>query len=346
MKKIKSKTTFLFLSKMKFIILIFSLYSYSLFSQDVNINNNYKFHYEDIENFRKVLDIAKKKGDTLKALQNYFNEGSIGMKAWVKRYNIKPNRIQKAIKYFPKYYEYLSTIDSKLREFEIPISKGLDSLRKIYPSSFLHIPPVYYFILFSGGGSVEMTANMISVDYFGNHEGIDDSEFKRVGGIFPKGKMPLVNISQVPQVVIHETIHLIQSYIQGEFDYASIYEDKNRTVLAYLIREGSADFITYLASGIINTNQSLYGDKHEKDLWELIMPILEDDPYKHSGWFSGKSSKHPDWPFQIGYHLGFKIVKYFYDKSENKNDALNFILNSHQKKDFQKFIDKYKQKWK
>lgn len=309
-------------------------------------NASYEFHYEDIANFREVLNIANQKGDTLQAIKQYFANGSDGLKAWVGRYGVKPERILKAVRYFPSYYNYLSTLDSVLMSYENQISKGLNGLKKLYPSEFVYIPPVYYFILFSGGGSVEMTANMISVDYFGLHDNLDKSEFDRIGGLFPEGPLALVNVEQIPQVAIHETAHLLQAYIQGELDYVSIYLEKEKsTILAYSIREGGADFLTYLAANIVDSVKWKYGEKYEKELWEAMEPILNDHVDDHKGWFSGKSEKHSDWPFQIGYYMGFKIVEYYYNTSDNKKDALTLILKSNQKEDFEKFITKYREKW-
>ena len=331
------------------IIIIFYLIPKEVKAQEVETSkslNRIDFHYEDLENFRKVLKITRQKGDTLQAINEYFENGSEGMKAWIKRYDVNPKTIRAALKYFPSYYDYLSNLDTVLISYEGKISKGLNGLKKLYPSEFIHIPPVYYFILFSGGGSVEMTANMISIDYFGLHDNLDKSEFDRIGGLFPEGKLSLINVEQIPQVAIHETAHLLQSYMQGEHDYSSIYTDKyKQTILAYAIREGGADFLTYCGAGIVDSTKWAYGEKHEKELWKAMEPILNDHIDNHPGWFSGKSAEHPDWPFQIGYYMGFKIVEYYYNTSENKKNALTLILNSNQQEDFEKFIIKYREKW-
>lgn len=308
-------------------------------------STNFRFHYEDIENFRTVLEIAHAKGDTLQAMKNYFSKGSEGMKAWIGRYGISPERMVKAIKSFPAYYDYLAQTDTDLRRYEDEISKGLSQIKALYPSPFVHIPPVYYFILFAGGGSVEMTANMISVDYFGYHDNMDVSEFDKIGGLFPAGKLALVRLDLIPYVAIHETAHLLQSYAQGEFDYVSIYKADKQTMMAYAIREGGADFLAYLGANIQDTDKVRYGDDHEKELWELFEPLLYEMVDDNKGWFSGTSEDHPDWPFQIGYYMGFKIVEYYYDQAPDKEEAIRQILYSYKPDDFKEFIDTYRKKW-
>ncbi|MFY0627632.1 MAG: hypothetical protein JXR07_15150 [Reichenbachiella sp.] len=331
------------------IIVIICIVHQEVKAQEVETStslNRIDFHYEDLENFKEVLKIICQKGDTLQAINEYFENGSEGMKAWIKRYSVNPKTIRAALQYFPSYYNYLSNLDTVLISYEGKISKGLNGLKKLYPSEFIHIPPVYYFILFAGGGSVEMTANMISIDYFGLHDNLDRSEFDRIGGLFPEGKLSLINVAQIPQVAIHETAHLLQSYMQGEHDYSSIYTDKDKqTILAYAIREGGADFLTYHGAGLVDSTKWVYGEKHEKELWKAMEPILNDHIDDHPGWFSGKFTEHPDWPYQIGYYVGSKIVQYFFETSTDKEEAIKHILNSHKKDDFQIFIDLYRKKW-
>ena len=307
---------------------------------------DYKFYYSDLKNFRTLLKTAREGGDTLTAMKTYFSKGSEGMKAWIKRYDTQPEQMVKAITYLPKYYAYLSQMDTTLMKYEIQIADGLDGLKKLYPSPFVHIPPIYYFILFGGGGSIEMTANMISVDYFGYHEDMDKTEFNVVGGLMPNGNFPLAPVEMVPQVVIHETTHLLQTYMQGETNYVSIYKESVQMMIAYAIREGSAEFLAFLASGLLDTKRFAFGEENEKELWTLFEPLLYEKVDQNKGWFSGKSPEHPEWPWQIGYYVGFKMVEYYYKNAENKETAINFILNAHKMKDFEVFVKKYKEKWK
>lgn len=331
------------------LILIFSLYALTQAQAQAQApekaSSSYQFIYRDLHHFTEVLETAQNKGDTLQALRKYFETGSEGLKAWVSRYGTTPERMLKAIRYFPKYYEGLARYEPTLKSFEKEISRGLNGLKSLYPSEFVHIPPVYYFILFGGGGSVEMTAAMISIDYFGLFEGLDVSEFDRIGGIFPNGPLALVSPEQIPHVVIHEAAHLLQGYMQGEADYGGIYTEGNRTLLGYAIREGGADFLTFLGSGITDKTKKKYADLHEQELWQSFEPILFDDPDEHPGWFSGRSPDHPDWPFQIGYLLGFKIIEYYYDQSSNKEEAVKKILMAHSRENLMEFINIYRKKW-
>ncbi len=308
--------------------------------------NGYVFCYTDIENFRKTFAVMQQGGDTIAAFEDYFAKASPGMKGWISRYNWTPKKLAERVAKQPKYYESLQNIDTELRKFEKDISRHYDSMKKLYPFEFVTIPPTYYFIMWGGGGSIELTGNMISMDYFGYKEGLDQTEFEEYGGLFPEGRFPIVSATDVPQVAVHEVSHLFQTYLQGEIDYVSMYiEESKTTMLAYAVREGTADFIAYLASGLTDTKRHVYGDANEKELWELFKPHLSEHPDNHKGWFSGKSETHSDWPWQVGYYVGFKMIQNYYDLAEDKELVIVDILSAKDETTYRQMAALYDKKF-
>ncbi|MEX0274334.1 MAG: DUF2268 domain-containing putative Zn-dependent protease [Flavobacteriaceae bacterium] len=306
----------------------------------------YVFCYEDIANFRETYKIMEQGGDTIAAFEDYFKKASAGLKGWISRYNWTPEKLAKRIALQPKYYASLLHIDEDLKKLEADISKHYDGMKALYPSEFVTIPPTYYFIMWGGGGSIELTGNMISIDYFGYKEGLDQTEFEQYGGLFPKGTFPIVGLEDVPQIAVHEVAHLFQTYLQGELDYVSMYlEEDKTTMLAYAIREGGAEFIAYLGTGLTDPKKHHYGDQHEQELWEEFKPLMTEHPDKHKGWFSGKSDKNPDWPWQIGYYMGFKMTQAYYDRSEDKEKALLTIMTAKDVATYQEIADTYNAKF-
>ncbi|MGI9551371.1 MAG: DUF2268 domain-containing putative Zn-dependent protease [Aurantibacter sp.] len=310
-------------------------------------DEGYVFCYEDIANFRETFKALQQGGDTLTAFQNYFDKASPGMRGWISRYNWTPEKLAKRVALQPKYYASLLNIDKELKGFEKDISEHYDNMKALYPSEFVTIPPTYYFIMWGGGGSIELTGNMISIDYFGNKEGLDPKEFEQYGGLFPNGRFPIVGIDDVPQVAVHEVAHLFQTYLQGELDYVSMYLDESKTtMLAYAIREGGAEFIAYLGTGLKDPKKHKYGDLHEKELWQLFKPLLKEHPDEHKGWFSGKSDERPEWPWQVGYYLGFKMIEHYYETTNDKEKALLDILSAKDKDIYQEIANGYDTKFK
>lgn len=309
-------------------------------------SEGYVFCYQDIANFRETLEVMQSGGDTLAAFETYFAKASPGMNGWISRYNWTPDKLAQRVAKQPKYYASLVNVDRDLKKLEKEISMHYDKMKSLYPAEFVAIPPTYYFIMWGGGGSIELTGNMISMDYFGYNDTLDLSEFEQYGGLFPKGTFPLVRVEDVPQVAVHEMAHLFQTYLQGEIDYVSIYlKEAKNTMLAYAIREGGAEFITELATGLKHPKKHNYGDAHEKELWEKFKPLLNGRPDDHKGWFSGKSDANPDWPWQIGYYVGHKMIEHYYNTAEDKEKALLDIFTAKEEALYQKIADVYDTKF-
>ena len=135
------------------------------------------------------------------------------------------------------------------------------------------------------------------------------------------GFQPIVNIDLVDELVAHELIHFQQNYKQ------------DNSLLAQCILEGSADFIGELIAGDhINKATYVYGNAHEKQLWEEFLKVKDKSNYENWLYGSYDTSKAKD----LGYWMGYKITKAYYDKSVDKDLAIKEILNI---KDFSAFFE-------
>jgi uncharacterized protein YjaZ len=121
-------------------------------------------------------------------------------------------------------------------------------------------------------------------------------------------------------IVVHELVHFQQNYA------------KDMTLLNQCLREGAADFICELVTGS-HANQYFYGygDAHEKELWEAFKQVMGGT--KWEGWLYG-SSKKEGRPNDLGYWMGYKICKAYYDKAADKKQAIAEILNIKDAKQF------------
>ncbi|MGB5820206.1 MAG: hypothetical protein WBG90_12040 [Saonia sp.] len=307
-------------------------------------NQKYTFDYSDIEKFRDAYLAIESGADPLIEMTNYFNSGSPGLKSWVSIYGMTPEKLAVQVEKRPKFYKNLLQVDEKLKTLEGTISRGYTDLLKHLPNPNDTILPTYYFVLWGGGGSVRPNGSMISVDYFGGGEHLDSAEFPE--GIFPEGRIPFATLDDVPQVAIHEMVHWFQRKLQGSDNYVSIYGNPdNSTLLAYAIREGGADMITRLATGLVDKGKNEFGKKNEKEIWEAFKPSMLMNVDKVKGWFSGGFADKREWPFQIGYYLGMEITQYYYDRAKDKEAALNDIFTAYRPEHFTKFVQVYEQKF-
>ena len=289
----------------KCIILLFFLGGFTISAQTFTMNpEEAVFHTEDITLFWNVYDKTKPEGATFQKL--YVEAGSVGLKAFV------PNRIEsgknlvKVMKsnsaYYPSIRESsLSIADKKERFYECFVT-----LKSIYPEAVF--PDVYFVIGAKNSGGTTFSGGLI----------IGAEMFGKENDTIPA---PL-DIDLVDEVVAHELIHFQQHYT------------KDNSLLAQSIREGSADFIAELIAGShSNKKIYMYGDAHEQELWkEFQSRMLAND---WNGWLYYQKDKSR--PKDLGYWMGYKITKAYYDKASDKKEAIREILNI---QDFKSFLEK------
>jgi uncharacterized protein YjaZ len=117
----------------------------------------------------------------------------------------------------------------------------------------------------------------------------------------------------LPYIVAHELIHYQQPSDSGV-----------TTLLGRAFREGSADFLGELISGgLINQIQREYGDAHEAELWREFSAAMHGQDV--SKWMY-QADKAGDRPADLGYYMGYRIAKAYYERAKDKKAAVKRIL--------------------
>lgn len=290
-----------------FIKLALVINATSLCAQNFNTDpSKAVFHTEDISLFWSVYDLVQPKPDGDAFQKIYLESGSEGLRAFI------PNRIEsgknlaKVIRSNSAYYtsireSSLSIADKKERFYEC-----FAALKSIYPEAIF--PDVYFVIGAKNSGGTAFDGGLIiGAEMFGEANATI--------------QVPL-DINLVDEVVTHELIHFQQRYV------------KDNSLLGQSIREGSADFITELIAGIhSNTKIHVYGDAHEKELWAEFSKRMFDNDWTNWLYYQKDKSR----PKDLGYWMGYKITKAYYDKASDKSTAIREILNI---PDFKTFLEK------
>lgn len=161
--------------------------------------------------------------------------------------------------------------------------------------------PVWFFV---GGHGLQGLARPEGV--FINAEGLIDS---------PDELVPLV---------MHELAHFQQAMVQGIDTYRSIY-GPDGTLLALALREGSAELIAELTAGRhINPVAERYGLEHEPELWARFQ---EDMHRREPGDWMFVQPANSEWPADLGYWIGYRIAKSYYENAGEKRQAIQDIMS-------------------
>lgn len=113
--------------------------------------------------------------------------------------------------------------------------------------------------------------------------------------------------SHLPALVAHELIHF-QHPPSGP-----------RTLLAQSFREGAANFLGEMISGVENRSPShVYGLAHERELWAEFRERMHGTTY--TGWLYSKPPGER--PADLGYFIGYRIAQSYHRIAVDKRVAV------------------------
>lgn len=274
----------------------------------------------DLPNFWRAYDTlqpAHTRADSIAAIAStYFAPASPGLKTYIDRRLQKPEAMLFGLALLPKYFAAVRANTLSVLDHEPVIRAGLRRVRAIYPQA--RFPDIYFVIAgFNSQGVVLdgkliLAAEMVSADSTTPMQELPP--FLRAVDLSTKG---------LPCILVHELIHFQQDY------------PRDGTLLAQVVTEGVADFVTERAIGCVPTARETYdwGNAHERELWALFQTEMDGKDF--SKWLYNGQPK--DRPGQLGYWMGYKIAESYYNVSTDKPAAIRALLNI---RDFRAWLDK------
>lgn len=263
-------------------------------------------HTEDIDLFWKVFDETKPKFNGKIFQTHYLDAGSSGLKGFIRMRIESGSNLSKTIKKNLDYYtavrESTLSIDDRIGKLQ----EYFHTFKKLYPAAVF--PDVYFVIGAKNTGGTTFSGGLIiGAEMFGQKT---------------ETFQPRIDIENLELIVIHELIHYQQKY------------SSTKTLLGQSIREGSADFICELVTGSHPyTEQHAYGNSHEQQLWNEFSQKMNSTDWTPWLYYTKDDSR----PKDLGYWMGYKISKAYYDTQNNKAQAIHDILNI---TDFTEFLKK------
>ncbi len=276
---------------------------------------NMKIVTSDINNFWEMYDVYKTTGNIEDIQKLYFDKGSAGLDAFTKVRVVNAGQMEKVIKMYPEYLESIRDNTLKLSAINEKITGYFTKLKEIYPD--VYFPDVYFTMgCFNTGGTTTGKMLLIGAELMC----ADEKSPKDKLNSWLKGNIG--NFDNIEQIVMHESIHTMQTL-------------KKRNLLGAAILEGACDFIASMVTGYeLNSAHYVYGNKYEKGLWKEFKKEMNSDDY--SRWlYSGNNSIGR--PSDLGYFIGYKICEAYYENAEDKKQAVKDIIEV---QDFEAFLKK------
>jgi hypothetical protein len=261
---------------------------------------------DDVERFYKVYDAAGGHPTADLLQHDYIDPGSDGLHHLAKVRNVSGTSIAKTLTGHPEIYSDAKRCMAVLPQVRERVQAAMLKLRDLYPPA--KFPPVT--IAVGRGKPVG-----VGSPAFGVQIGLE--ALCATNWMNPNVEDRFVN------VIAHEYTHVQQA--------RALADDEHPTVLEMSLIEGAADFAAELISGEISSYQFVGTMKgREKEIETAFVP--DEDKTDISKWlYNGTREK----PGDLGYWVGYRIVKSYYQHSADKRQAFREILEMNDPKAFQ-----------
>jgi hypothetical protein len=257
-------------------------------------------HTEDVTRFYQVYDNAHGHPTAEQLQRDYIDPGSEGLHEFAKIRRISGAAIAETLAKQPEIYSDARRCMSVLPNVRRRLNVALHTLGRLYPEA--RFPPVTIAV---GRGKPVGTTSVTTGVLIGLEAlcaSNDQSD--------PNPEDRFVH------VIAHEYAHIQQ--------LSAYTNDDNPTVLEAALMEGGAEFTAELISGGLSYYQAgVWARGREKEIETAFVP--DEDKTDLSKWFyNGKGTA--DWLGDLGYWVGYRINKSYYQHAANKRQALRDIL--------------------
>ena len=252
----------------------------------------------DVDRFYALYDATAGKPSPAQ-LQRYIDGGTEGFRAFARMRNTTGERIALAMEQRPEIYSKARHCAAALRGIKPRLATALARLKEIYPEASL--APV---TLAVGRGKPVGVADRSGVMI--GQEALCAADFMN----------PSVE-DRFVHVIAHEFIH-----VQQEQFYR---ENPDEKVLRASLIEGGAELIGELISGSVSYAHLPSAVKGREKEFETTFLAERDKAAMGSAWLYNYPGT-ADHPADLGYWIGYRIVKAYYRKATDKRAALREII--------------------
>ena len=254
-------------------------------------------HTEDVDRFFALYDSTGGHPTANQLQQEYLDKGSDGLHQLAKARKVTGQRMADTLAKQPEIYQRAKTCLGILPKVRERLTLALNKLGQLYPEA--RFPPVT--IAVGRGKPVGIGSPDTGVQI--GLEALCGTDW-----LNPNLEDRFV------YVITHEYAHVQQ--------VGAIVDDEKPTVLEGSLVEGAAELVAELTAGSPSYSQLEAETRgREKEIETAFVP--DEDQKDLSKWlYNSTYEKHGD----LGYWVGYRIVKAYYQHSEDKRRALREIL--------------------
>jgi hypothetical protein len=263
-------------------------------------------HIEDVARFYRVYDAAHGHPTAEELQREYIDPGSPGLHHLAKIRNVTGETIAKAIALHPQIFADARRCMPVLPRVRLRVTAALRTLARLYPKA--KFPPVTVAVSRGKPAGVADASGVIigleascAVTYF--NPNLEDR-------------------------FVHEIAHEY-THVQQALQSPAFYNSPRPTVLQMSLIEGAAEFVATLISGE-SAYHSPYAPKARDGEVETQF-VADENKTDLSQWIDNGTLTTPG---DLGYWVGYRIVRSYYEHAPDKRRALRNIIEMKNAKAF------------
>ena len=264
--------------------------------------NSVEVQTEDVARFFKVYDAAGGHPTAEQLQHDYIDQGTAGLHQLMKaRPSVTAERIAQTIEQHPELYIGARKCMAFLPKARTRLNVAFRKLIELYPEA--DKPPV---TIFAGRGR--------PIAISGPGEGVQVDIVGFCSPLATKWMGPNLEDSFV-YVIAHEYIHSQQN--------KALADDEHPTVLERSLLEGAAEFMGEMISGGLSSSRGYVAEAKGHELEIETKFVADEDKTDLSEWVDNTT---PDELGELGYWVGYRIMKSYYQHAPDKRRAIREII--------------------
>ncbi|MGA9242856.1 MAG: DUF2268 domain-containing putative Zn-dependent protease [Silvibacterium sp.] len=265
-------------------------------------------YIEDVARFYKVYDAAKGHPTAEELQRGYIDPGSPGLRHLSEIRDVTGETIAKAIAAHPQIFADAKRCIVVLPRVRLRVAAALRILGRLYPTA--EFPPV----------TVAISR--------GKPAGVADAQGVVIG-LEASCAVTYFN-PNVEDRFVHEIAHEY-THVQQALQSPAFYNNPKPTVLQASLIEGAAEFVATLITGETAFHSPYAPTDSAQDEQVETKFVAAEDKTDLSQWIDNGTLTTPG---DLGYWVGYRIVKSYYEHSADKRRALSNIIIMKDAKDF------------
>lgn len=288
-------------------------------AQDLNRDPaRVRFVTDDVRHFWEAFDARATLG-TMRALDSlYFGRATPGLRDFRRLRLADSARFARTVDRAAAYYASARASTLRIAEQEDELRGMLHRFRELHADAVF--PDVYFVVgELSTGGTTAPSGLLIGAEMYGR-----TADSLLGPPLSAWHRAVLRPVEALPAIVFHELVHYQQRQL-------------GNTLLGQSMREGIADFVGELVTGRnINDVAVAYLVGHEEALRAEFLAAM--DSTDLARWlYNGSSSK--DRPADLGYAVGYRVAKAYYERQPDKTAAVRRMLGLRDVEDARRFLE-------